>query len=154
MKAHIIALQTDPFFADKIAVIWQHLSEKHRVSLTAFMKWSAICPISTLIISCLLELVLRHRRIPIPEDLGLVVELGLDLRLWVALVSKEWVLCVRQLLYRLAHCARGPHILVVAHIEAGLVLSWFAFFITRARQILICSVWGTFWTASATCVLN
>lgn len=26
MKAHIIALQTDPFFADKIALIWQQMS--------------------------------------------------------------------------------------------------------------------------------
>lgn len=38
MKAHIVSMQSDPFFQQNIQVIWAGISEKHRENLTAFMK--------------------------------------------------------------------------------------------------------------------
>lgn len=38
MKAHILSMQADAFFAENINAIWGGITEKHRENLTSFMK--------------------------------------------------------------------------------------------------------------------
>jgi predicted metal-dependent RNase len=38
LKTHILALNNDPFFSQNVQHIWSGITDKHRDSLTSFMK--------------------------------------------------------------------------------------------------------------------